>query len=238
MIRLSIIIPCYNEEKRFSDGFSHYYKYLKKQKFNWELIFVNDGSSDHTLRLLENVRQKDKNIKVINYKKNRGKGFAISQGFKKAKGNSVLFADIDYSVPISTVNSFLELSKDSKVIIGSRRVKGSKLMVRQHPFREFLGKGFTLLVRLFVDISIKDATCGFKMFDSEIGKKIFKKITVYRWAFDAELIYLCKKYNIEITQEPVIWSDKSGSKVSLKKDIVPSLVGLTKIRLNDIQGKY
>ena len=89
-----------------------------------------------------------------------------------------------------------------------------------------------------IDWQIKDATCGFKAFEKNIAQKIFSKITVYDWAFDAEILFLCKKYKIKVAQAPVTWSDVRGTKVSLKKDIFRSLTGLIKIRLNGLQGKY
>lgn len=238
-IKLSVIVPVYNEESRFKEGFNHYYSYLSKLDSAWELIFVNDGSTDRTLQILQKLAKKKVDIKIITYSKNQGKGFAIVQGVKKARGQYVLFSDLDHSVPIDTVEKFYKYFKDGySVVIGSRRVKGAKFIKRQGLFRELLGRGFTLIVRIIIDWQIKDATCGFKAFENQISKKIFNKITVYDWAFDAELIFLCKKYNIKYAQAPVTWDDKRGSKVSLKRDVIRSLFGILKIRLNDLQSKY
>src|SRR3990167_10263655 len=101
-IKLSVVVPCYNEERRFQQGFSHYYSYLSKQKYPWELILVNDGSRDKTLELMVRAKKTNKNIKIITYPKNQGKGYAICQGIKVAKGEAVLFTDLDHSVPIDT----------------------------------------------------------------------------------------------------------------------------------------
>lgn len=238
-IKLSVIVPCYNEEKRFVKGFEHYYTYLKKQKYLWELIFVNDGSKDKTLRLIKNSIKNKKNVKVVSYPKNHGKGYAIVQGILNAKGKIVLFTDLDHAVPIATVETFFEhFEHGSKVVIGSRRIRGAKILVHQAPFREFLGRGFTLLVNVLIYPGILDATCGFKAFENKTAKQIFKKITIYDWAFDAEILYICRKNKIKFSQAPVVWTDKSGSKVSLKKDVLKSLKGLIKIRMNDINGTY
>ena len=236
---LSVVIPCYNEEARFQEGFDHYYSYLKKQKYLWELIFINDGSSDRTLDLIKNQIKKRRQIKLITYFKNRGKGYAICQGVKVAKGQYILFSDLDHSVPIKTVEVFFKyFEQDFDVVIGSRRVEGAKINVRQHPFREFLGRAFTLLVRFLVDWKIYDATCGFKAFKNRTAQNIFSKIQISSWAFDAEILFLCKKFDIKLKQVPVTWSDVKGSKVSLKKDVLNSLKGLLKIYLNDFAGKY
>ncbi len=237
-IKLSVIVPCYNEEKRFKNGFNHFHNYLKKIKFNWELILVNDGSKDKTLNLMRKESKRHKNVKVITYPINGGKGLAISEGVKAAKGEIILFSDIDHSVDISTINSFFKHFNKAEVVIGSRRLKNSKIIEKQKPLRELLGKGFTLLVKILIDKQIKDATCGFKAFKREAAKELFKKVSIYGWAFDAEILYLCKKYKIKVIQAPVDWKDVKGSKVSLTKDIASSLFGLLQIRLNDFNNKY
>lgn len=238
-IKLSVVVPCYNEEKRFQNGFNHYYSYLKKQKYSWELIFVNDGSKDNTYNLMQKFAKDKSHVKIVNYKKNKGKGYAIVQGIKTAKGDIILFTDIDHSVPVETIQSFFKFFESGfKAVIGSRRVKGSKIVVRQQPMRELLGRCFTGFVNLFVCPGVTDATCGFKAFENVTAHKIFEKITIYDWAFDAEILFLCKKLNIDFVQAPVAWSDVKGSKVSLSKDILKSALGILKIRLNDINGKY
>lgn len=237
--RLSVVIPVYNEEKRFENGFAHFFDYLIRQKYPWELIFVNDGSKDNTENLLRKKAKTNKNIKIVSYSKNRGKGYAIVQGVLSARGKYILFSDLDHSVPISTVETFFEyFEKGNPVVIGSRRVKGAQLVVRQPILREALGRGFTLLVNIIIYWGIADCTCGFKAFENDAAKRIFSKLSVYGWAFDAEIIYLCNKYKIKFAQAPVSWSDVSGSKVKLKRDILGSLKGLLQIRLNDLKGRY
>ncbi|MEX2027927.1 MAG: dolichyl-phosphate beta-glucosyltransferase [Candidatus Curtissbacteria bacterium] len=238
-IKLSVVVPVYNEEKRLGSGFDHYHSYLKKQKYSWEIIFVNDGSRDKTLNLLEEFVKDKLQVKIVTYPKNQGKGYAICQGMKKAQGKYILFTDLDHSVPIQTVETFFPYFEEGySVVIGSRRVKGAKIAVHQKPLREFLGRGFTAIVNMFIYWGVADATCGFKAFESSVAKKIFSKITVYDWAFDAEILYICKKNNIKLAQAPVTWSDARGSKVSLKKDILRSFRGILKIRVNDLKGKY
>ena len=185
------------------------------------------------------MASKKTGIKIISYSQNRGKGYAIVQGIKGAKGRYILFTDLDHSVPIDTIESFFKyFEKGYQAVIGSRRVRGAKILVHQHFLRELLGRGFTLFVRFLIDWRIKDATCGFKAFEKDIAQKIFSKITIYDWAFDAEILFICKKLKIQLAQAPVVWSDVRGTKVSLGKDVLRSLFGLVKIRLNGLQGKY
>src|SRR3989304_8540116 len=220
-IEISVVIPCYNEEKRFQKGLNHYLSYLKKQRYPWELILVNDGSKDNTLKLMKTFAKDKSHIKSISYCQNHGKGYAIVQGIINAQGKYILFTDLDHSVPIDTVESFFEyFERGYQVIIGSRRVKGSKILVHQHFLRELLGRGFTLLVRFLINWKIRDATCGFKAFKKDVAQKIFRKVTIFDWAFDAEILYICKKLKIQLAQVPVVWSDVRNSKVLLRKDVV------------------
>ena len=164
-IELSVVLPVYNEEKRIVNGLDHFYSYLKKQKFPWEIIVVNDGSTDSTLKVVKNVAKAKRNIKIISYEKNRGKGYAICQGVKNSVGEYILFSDIDHSVPIQTIETFFNyFHKSLPVIIGSRRVSGAVIKKHQSFIRETLGRGFTSIVQLIIDPQIKDATCGFKAF--------------------------------------------------------------------------
>src|SRR3989344_2132697 len=150
--KLSVVVPCYNEESRIVEGFNHYWSYLKKQKYPSELIFVNDGSQDKTLELMQESAKENKNIKIISYQKNHGKGYAIVQGVRASRGDYVLFSDIDHSVTVSTVKSFLDyFNKGFDVVIASRRVQGAKILVHQNRLRETLGRGFTFMFRVLVD---------------------------------------------------------------------------------------
>lgn len=238
-IKLSVVIPCYNEESRFQKGIDHYISYLKKQDYSWELILINDGSKDKTLELMQSTARNNKNIKVITYRQNHGKGYAITRGVENARGAIILFTDIDHSVPIKTIENFYGyFGKGYQVVIGSRRAEGARIVIRQYPLRELLGRGFTFLVRSIINWEIKDATCGFKVFKKDIAQKIFAKLTIYDWAFDAEILFLCKKLNIKVAQAPVVWSDARGTKVSLGKDVARSFLGLVKIRWNDLREKY
>lgn len=237
--KLTVVVPCYNEQERFKAGCAHYLNYLKNQKYDWELLFVNDGSTDDTLDLIGEVCSKNNNVRVVSYIKNMGKGYAIVQGIKNANGKYILFTDLDHSVDIKTVEIFFGyFEKGYKAVIGSRRIPGAKLLVRQKPIREFLGRGFTLLVNLLIIWGVKDATCGFKAFENGTAQKIFRKVRVFNWSFDAEILYICKKNKIAFAQAPVSWADVSGSRVKLKRDVIGSFVGLLKIRLNDIMGYY
>ena len=151
---ISIIVPLYNEEQRLRN-LSKIYEYFSHAKLNYEVILINDGSKDKTVNKL-NGPSKSLKFTLITYQKNQGKGFAIKTGMLAAKGEYLLFTDIDLSTPISEFDKFLPYLKKDVVLIGSRKTKGSKLTKRQPYIREILGKGFTLLSQKFLNLDIKD----------------------------------------------------------------------------------
>ncbi len=233
---ISVIIPVYNETIRLQnlyiiDGF------LKKIKHESELILVNDGSSDKTTRVINKIK-KDINIKLIHYGKNRGKGYAVKMGMLNSRGKYRFFTDIDLSVPLENINTFLKYINKSDVVISSRRKKSSNIIEHQPFLRELLGRGYTLLSQRLLDLPISDFTCGFKCFSAEAAKKIFKNTTIYRWGFDTEVIYLAHFFKFGIHEVPVEWQNDSKTKVKFPNAIFTSIYELLKIKKNIIGKKY
>lgn len=235
---ICIIIPVFNEQSRLEKNIEEIFSFIKSKKENFEVIFVNDGSKDKTLNLLQEIKKKFP-IKILNHKINMGKGAAIKTGVDNSKGDLILFTDIDLSVPIEFLNVYLNnLTEDIDIIIGTRALKGAKIEVRQSWLRETLGEYFTLLSNVILGVRISDFTCGFKLFRRQAAQKIFSRQIVRRWAFDAETMYLAKKYHFNIKETPVVWRHKEGSKVRIPRDLIESLISLFQIRLNDLMKKY
>lgn len=240
---LTIIIPLYNEERRILKTFpkiknkvAEVYKNLKTRT---DVIFVNDGSTDKTIKTLKKLIGTDKNMKLVSYKNNRGKGYALKQGFKHANGEFIIFMDADLSTPLSHLEEFIENIKDDKtILIGSRKTKGANVTEHQPWIREKLGQGFTLISNIFILWGISDFTCGFKMFPNRAGKKIFSKVTIDRWGYDSEVLFLANKYGYKIKEIPVEWKNSGDTKVDLKKDILGSLGDIVDIRKNNFTGSY
>jgi dolichyl-phosphate beta-glucosyltransferase len=236
-IYLSLVVPVFNEQDRI-DNVVKIYHFLKAQSYSNELIIINDGSIDQTLVKLKKL-QKKFNFKLISYSLNQGKGYAVKAGMLQAMGELRLFLDIDLSTPLTEIPKFIDQAqKGSEVIIGSRKTKGSRVLKHQSLLRENMGKTFTLLSRLILNTWVSDFTCGFKMFNKTATQKIFKKQTINRWGFDAEILFLANKYNYKIEEIPVSWKDNSMTKVRFPKDIFSSLYELLIIRANNFLGKY
>lgn len=233
---LSVIIPLYNEQKRLK-RIAKVYNFLNQIQFNYEIILVNDGSTDNTLQAINQFSKRFK-FTLITYEKNQGKGFAVKKGMLAAKGRYLLFTDVDLSTPIEEFTRFLPFLKKNNIVIGSRKIKGAALKRRQAFLRENLGKGFTFLSQIVLNLHLSDFTCGFKCLPREATKKIFSRQKIERWGFDPEILFLAKKFGYEIKEVPVEWSNDPKTQVRFPQDIFQSLLDLCKIRYNWINKVY
>ena len=236
MDNISLIIPLYNEEKRLKNSFKVIKNFLFKKK-NTEVIFVNDGSNDKSAKIIKNfIRKfhKKKLIKYISYKKNIGKGYAIKKGVLKSKKKWILICDLDMSVKPDQINNWNKkkfIKSNKEAYFASRKHSLSK--IKTSIIREFLGKIFNLIIYNLLNIDIRDTQCGFKLFNKNYAKFIFRKITSYRFSFDVELVLLLKKNDINIIELPVSWIHKSGSKLSIFYDMPLMFYDILKIKFKN-----
>jgi dolichyl-phosphate beta-glucosyltransferase len=233
----SVIIPVYNEEKRIHQNIGEIFAFFSQQPVEIEIIFVNDGSDDKTREVLSKFQMKY-SFQVVDYKKNRGKGYAIRRGVEKASGDWIVFFDVDLATPLVEFNHLLNFFlPNDQVIIGSRRQAGSDIKRGESKIRVFLGQGFTFLSNILV-WGITDFTCGFKCFSKEAARKIFPLARIERWGFDTELLYIARLKNIPIREMPVAWAHDDNSRVNVLGAIVSSLWELAQMKLNQIKGFY
>lgn len=231
---LSVVIPLYNESLRVDHGIKRICFYCKKQKFTTEIIVVNDGSMDNTLAKLHAL-QRSIPLTIVSYPMNRGKGYAVKIGMLKSRGNFRLFTDIDLSTPIEEFDTMLPLLNSFDIIIGSRRTTGSHVFTRQPIIRETLGRSFTFLSRIILQIPVSDFTCGFKCFSSRCAEYIFSRCVVDRWGFDSEILFLASRKGFSFREIPVVWNNDARTKVVFPDDAIRSLVDLLKIRIHRYQ---
>lgn len=232
----SIIIPCYNETKRVNN-LVKILKYLRRLDKSWELIVVNDGSTDNTLSKLKELNKKSE-FKIISYAENRGKGYAVKTGMLEAVGKFRLFLDVDLSTPIEEMIKLEPFINKYDVVIGTRKLKGAKVLEHQPFLREYLGVAFTALSQLVLNVWVSDFTCGFKCFSATASKRIFQKTRIFRWGFDSESLFLAKKYGYTIEEIPVVWKNSKLTRVKFPGDIVNSFLELLSIRYFDWSRKY
>lgn len=235
---ITILIPVFNEENRIRQSLDVIFTYLKTFKEETELLIVDDGSWDSTPKILEEY-QKSYNLKVVTLKNNQGKGAAIRAGIGSSGGDKILFTDIDLSVSIDFLDSFNEtMAPEIDIVIGSREHPDSKIEIKQFWLRELAGYSFTVLTNAVLQVGASDFTCGFKLFRRGAAQKIFAKQLINRWTFDAETLFLAKKYEFTIKEMPVVWKHGEGSKVKFPRDLIESFFALLQIRINDWMGKY
>lgn len=235
---LSVVLPAYNEEARIAPSLERRYKYLEAQDYSYEVLVVNDGSTDKTREIVKEKIKNWSHFRLEGYKVNKGKGYATKYGILKARGEWRLFMDVDESVPLNEIEGFWPYKKDYEIIIGSRYTEGGKITKKQPLIRRIISRGGNLLTQIFIARGIKDTQCGFKLFSENAATEIFPLQTMERWSFDMELIAIAKKHGYKIREVPVIWKEEEGSRLRAVKASARALKDLFVIFWNKIIGKY
>ena len=234
-VSFSVIVPAYNEARRIESTLRRIIDFFSDLGFRYEIIVVDDGSTDETVSVVEKIG--DKHIVVATREPNRGKGYAIRRGMLLAKNDYFLMTDADNSTPIE---EFLKLLKKIPVdiVIGSRALRESAIEVRQPWYREYAGKFFNFIVQLLVFRGITDTQCGFKLFSRDVARDIFSRATIDGWSFDVEVLYLARKLGYEVEQVPVVWRNDKETKLKFFSTAFYILRDLVLIRINDLRGLY
>lgn len=229
-MKVSLIIPAYNEEKRIGNVIGQYLKYYtKKYGKEFELFVMIDGT-DGTLNICKQFSKKFPNLKLDHSKKRRGKGAAIVAGFKLATGDFIGFTDADDSILPFEFDKLIDSNSDCS--IASRKIRGSKILKNQPAIRRFASKGFNVLVNTMFGLNLKDTQCGAKVFKYETIKTILPELKSNGFEFDVELLWRVKKNGFEIKEVPIIWAHQQHSSFSLNE--APKMfVGLLKMRFGE-----
>ncbi len=245
---LSVILPSYNEQSNIERGvLDEVFTYLSKQQFEWELILSDDGSTDGTLRVLEDFAKKSPQIKVI-ANIHAGKAPTVTAGMLAATGKWRLFTDFDQSTPLAEVEKlWLFTEQGIDVIIGSREMVGAR-RDKEPILRHLMGRGFNLVVQILAVDGILDTQCGFKLFSQKATESLFPRLLVYggqksrkdafTGAFDVELLFLAKQYGFAIREVPILWKHNKTERVSPLKDSLRMFRDIVRIRATHIMGKY
>jgi dolichyl-phosphate beta-glucosyltransferase len=240
--KLSVVIPAYNEEKRIEATLNSIDSYLEKQGYDYEILVVDNGSRDKTVEVVKRLAQTTvQNARVLEQPPivpGNNKGNAVKKGILEAIGEYVVFMDADNATPISEIEKFWpHLESGIEVVIGSRYQDPSSVKIRQPLYKVILSRMSNMLIQIVLIPHIKDTQCGFKAFKTNAGKEIFKRITIYGWAFDMELLAIALKLSYRIKEVPVSWEEHGGSHVPLKA-YIQSLLSLFIIKWRALTGKY
>jgi len=231
---LSIIVPAFNEESRLANSLKRIIEFLNDQERDFEILVVDDGSADHTSKVVEGlvpVVIDASRLRVLKNERNRGKGYSVRRGMLEAKGNFALLTDADLSTPIEELLK-LEghlLRGNYQIAFGSRDIEGADVQIRQSWFRENAGKVFNRIVRALTPLPFRDTQCGFKLFDLKTCRDVFLRQRIERYAFDVEILFIAQKRGLSLIEVPVVWRHSEGSKVRLFPDAPLTMLDLVKV---------
>jgi glycosyltransferase involved in cell wall biosynthesis len=217
-MKLSIIIPAYNEEKRLPDVLWNYLLFFREELGDdFEIIVIPNNCSDKTFEVAEEFSKNNKQIRIYNISKYSGKGGAVLKGFEIAEGEYIGFIDADRSTSPTNFFKLYQNKRNFHGIIASRRIRGALITPKRTLFQDASSRMFNILVRLLFGFKYKDTQCGAKIFRKKVARMFANECKETSWGFDVHLLYLCKKYNLNIFEQPINWTDDAeGSKLNFK----------------------
>jgi dolichyl-phosphate beta-glucosyltransferase len=231
--KASLVVPAFDESGRIERAMSEIAVWRRGNPggWEWEVIVVDDGSSDGTAEVARQAAEKENlPIELIRHPKNRGKGAAIRTGVLASTGDPLLVSDTDLSTPLGEWVKLAERLPTHPVAIGSRAIDEALVRKRQPFYRQFMGKTFNAFVRLIAVSGIHDTQCGFKLFRGHVARDLFSRARIDRFAYDVEILYLARREGLAIAEVPVLWFNSPESKVSVVRDSLRMLRDLARIR--------
>jgi dolichyl-phosphate beta-glucosyltransferase len=231
-MKLSVIIPAYNEAERLPSTLEEVYSWLTEQLADsFEIIVVDDGSSDETVAKTRAMIASHPHLKILVQPQNRGKGAAVKRGMLEAGGDIRLFMDADHSTHIREAEKVLTaMERGSEVVIASRQHPESDISVSQSWLREHMGKSFNFIMRSIVGLKMEDTQCGFKAFTATAAEDIFSRQKLEGFSFDVELLFLASKLGYRIAEIPVEWINEPNSRVRMIADPLLMFADVVRIR--------
>ena len=226
------MIPCYNEEQRLPRTLERIERYLDGGNLPYELVLVDDGSTDGTRSIMDAAAGRNSSVRVEALPHNRGKGRALAVGVAAARGQEILVTDADLSTPIEELEALqAALDRGAGVAIASRALKASRVEVSQPVYRVLMGKGFNLIVQAVLLPGIWDTQCGFKLFRAEVARDAFEHLSTDGFGYDPEVLYRARKKGVKIVEVPVVWRNSAPTKVSPIRSSLDMLKHVIRVRL-------
>jgi dolichyl-phosphate beta-glucosyltransferase len=237
MALTSIILPVYNCAANLDKGLAALKPFLENAGIPCEIIVVDDGSADQ--RQAAAIAQKHQ-CNFIAHPVNRGKGAAVKNGVLAAKGDMIIFMDGDFPFHLSAISSMIDTlqSGSAQVVIGDRTLQQSTYPDNINSYRKAGSKILSTIISKFYLPGFRDTQCGIKGFAAEAGKKIFRNVTLQRFSFDVEILFIARRNGYAISRIPVQVYEQSGTSVKVFKDGFYMLASLYAIFFNNIIGKY
>jgi glycosyltransferase involved in cell wall biosynthesis len=236
-VYLSIVIPAYNEEKRLPDTLEKVTAFLLEQEYSYEVLVIENGSTDRTLEIARSFSERFAFIRAI-HEDGRGKGLAVRRGMLEANGEYRFMCDADLSMPIEEVNAFLAPEMQAAdIVIGSREAPGA-VRYNEPDSRHIGGRLVNLLIRMLALPGLQDTQCGFKMFSAESAAVLFPRQTMTGWSLDIELLFIARRHGFTIQELGIPWHYAEFSHVSPVKDGIQMVIDIFNMWFNALVGKY
>ncbi len=223
---LSVVIPAFNEEERLGETLRKISQFLNERGTTHEILVADDGSNDATAKIAAAMP----GVSLLRSQKNQGKGAALRRGVLASLGRHVLLTDADLSTPIEDLEA-LEPHRDrAELVLGSRAVASSQVLVRQPIYREWMGKTFNKMIRLAGVRGLNDTQCGFKLLDGRVARRLFKDLVTRGFAYDVELVWLARRHGYQVVEIGVRWLNSPDSKVRPLIDPLKMILEILRFR--------
>lgn len=223
------MVPAYNEEERLPASLRAVVDYLGERRRAAEVLVVDDGSTDGTAELVRSFA--GQGVELVQMPANRGKGAALRRGVAASTGEKVLLTDADLSTPIAEVERLEPHLAAAELVLGSRGLPDSRIVVRQPLYRELMGRTFNFLIRLLgAARGFRDTQCGFKLLAGDPARRLFADLTIDRFAYDVELIWLARRRGLRVVEVGVTWANSPPSRVHPLFDASRMLFDVVRMR--------
>jgi glycosyltransferase involved in cell wall biosynthesis len=238
-LQYSIVIPAYNEQARIAATLAGVLACVQRNGWAAEVLVVNDGSTDKTAEIVRAIAAENPAVRLVENRRNRGKGYSVRNGMLQARAPVVMFTDADLSSPMEEAELlFSALEAGADVAIGSRWLERKRQTLRQPLYRRFFGRCFNACTRLVMGLPYADTQCGFKAFRREAVRPIFTRQRIERWGFDPEILFIARKQGYRVREVPVTWGHDARSRISYLRDGLQMLREIASVRWNSLTGVY
>jgi dolichyl-phosphate beta-glucosyltransferase len=217
---ISVVVPAFNEETAIGATVGALSGWLDAHGEPWELIVVDNASTDRTAEVVEALADGSR-VRLLRNERNRGKGYSMRRGMLEASGDLRLHCDADCAASLPSLPRMLELIRDHDVVVGSRLAEGAEVGRRQPLRRRIAGRSFQQLCRLVLREPTTDLYCGFKLWRAPAAIDAYSRTRIEGWTFDAEVLAMARALGYRITETGIVWTDRDGSRVRMGRILIP-----------------